>query len=129
MSYLLPRINDDVAGILADRGNPNGIFDGPQWRLFNERNEDLQRAMDAMRRWRPFLDGPPDQIWTEDLGSTNCAKGNILLAYTNRIITVYDGWGRSFRYSSRTPYQTYLLWSLGSDPANTNTYIYGHVGH
>jgi len=129
MSFLLPRVNDDVAGILADRGNPNGIFDGPQWRNYNEYNADLQRALDAMRRWRPFLDGPPDQIWSEHIGSTNFARGIAVLAYTNRHITVTDGWGNSFLYASRAPYQTYQLWSLGPDPDNTNTYIYGHVGH
>lgn len=130
MSYLLPRVNEDVQGLVDSY--PHIFDDGSEWRKFNQRAEDLPRALDAMRRWRPFLDGPPDQIWGVHLVSNQIAggsHGSVSLPYTNRLITVVDGWDRSFRYVSYPPYQTYKLWSLGPPPVNSNTYMYGHVGH
>ena len=39
--------------------------------------------------------------------------------YVLQIVSIHDGWGRNFYYYSPPPYQTYRIWSAGS---NGNTF-------
>ncbi len=123
MGYLLPRHNDFVSDVYT---NYPDVFRNQQWVTYNNQADaDIQRDLDAMTRWRPFLEGPPDSIlyvhWTEH------TTGGI--PYTNVFTSVNDGWDRELHYESKPPYQTYKLWSLGPDEGNPADDIYGHTGH
>lgn len=48
-------------------------------------------------------------------GATFAAGGNYTDQYLLDGITVNDGWGRELYYYSRSPYQSYTLWSAGPD--------------
>jgi len=125
MGFLTARFNGEVRGAYIIRPD---VFDNPQWRAFNQTDGDIERFLAAMRRWAPFLDGPPDSI----LNGRLSARAVRSIPYTNAVITVVDGWYRDLCYESKPPYQTYKLWSMGLNGASetnvTSDDIYGNVG-
>ena len=54
---------------------------------------------------------PGIQIYSPNKNATSGSSGQYVLDS----ITVVDGWGNEFYYYSPTPYQTYTLWSAGSN--------------
>jgi prepilin-type N-terminal cleavage/methylation domain-containing protein len=124
MGFLTARHNDLVNVVYS---NYPGVFRNEnQWGQHNsQRASDPQRDLDAMTRWLPFLEGPPDSILHYDWAAHTVGG----VPYTNWYTTVEDGWFRDLRYESKPPYQTYKLWSLGPNANDPSDDIYGHTGH
>jgi prepilin-type N-terminal cleavage/methylation domain-containing protein len=127
LGFLLPRHNVFVTNVF--RQCSEQLRDNPQWRQYNDQDlrDEVGRDTDAMARWLPFLQGPPNSILHGPEASDGYVIGGV--PYTNVITTVLDGWDRELHYESKPPHQTYKLWSLGPDAGNPADDIYGHTGH
>lgn len=110
-----------------------GLLGTRQWETHNAVHADQLRDKIAVERWYPFIEPIITHHWR--------ARTFHGQAYTNAIITVWDGWDRDFIYHSPPPHQSYLLYSKGPDgrhdpdhrqdrgrPANRDN-IYGDIGH
>ncbi len=131
LSFLLPRLS--TIGQFDNRGNLQGryapdeaAFDKQQWKIYNSARrgsyaEQLDRESIACARWLPNLQGlihgGPNVLGVN--------TGDNFLYYSAhshngqqiglRRVTVLDGWDRDIYYYSAPPYQSYRLWSAGTD--------------
>ncbi|MBQ9430991.1 MAG: prepilin-type N-terminal cleavage/methylation domain-containing protein [Kiritimatiellae bacterium] len=149
MSYLLPRIElmgginlvNNVGGNKMPSAN---FFESKQWTKNNNgwsktkvemRTECWTRENHACARWMPNFEGilyggmshfgistgAPKEAgprFTSGSGGQGFVTGGSS-KYVLQIVSIHDGWGRNFYYYSPPPYQTYRIWSAGS---NGNTF-------
>jgi len=117
MSYLVLRYTDHADNlILSLDDNYKKLFSGQQWTKYNQSSTDQSRDINAVKRWKSFLDG----ITEVDPSPRSAQKsGGGAYGYTNLLLTVKDGWNQELHYSSPPPYQSYKLWSDGQPGANT----------
>ena len=110
MSFLVTRF----AG-RADNVEPlyPNLFN-PQWGpTYNSFVGDQPRDIRAMSRWQHYLFDP--NITSEDKPPHSATFGSNTYAWTNKCLTVKDGWGHELHYKSAPPYSTYDIWSNGPD--------------
>lgn len=136
-SFFVPRYNGT-----AERGPARFLGGGQrysegvsQWRNYNSKDGDedqaevgdSERDLNAIRRILPNLEaklGPDGRIekngiltfWecTSKIDIPGVSRHSV----TNIQATIVDAWDRNIRYSSRPPYETYRLWSVGPDGKN-----------
>lgn len=133
MSYLVQRANNDVMafvgyvpGVINNQWGPvNNQADGPPpYTPINQIRDDRART-----RWTPFL-FDPDITTTEWGGGHDVLDGSQHRIWTNKLITVKDGWGRELNYRSPPPHATYDIWSSGPDGASgTSDDIHSRPGN
>jgi hypothetical protein len=132
MSFLVTRYEgraDNVVSIypnLLPPGNPQW---GPDHNQVVGGNivGDQERDTRAMRRWSPFLFEP--NITTTEWGPEHSVvDGTQTRVWTNKIITVKDGWGQTLHYKSPPPYATYDIWSDGPS-SSPNDDIHSRPGN
>jgi len=122
MSFLVQRDNPDVVefttyvpSVINNQWGPSdNQTHGPPPYMPIHQDRDLR----AITHWSPFLFDP--DITTSGWGPehTYTVSGTIsdtIYAWTNKMITVVDGWGHELHYKSAPPYSTYDIWSDGPD--------------
>lgn len=138
VSYFFPRYTGHASaspnffvGGSTEYDDDNAIN---QWKDFNENKDglaigDIVQNIESSRRILPFLGASlnPDGsvasygIVSKWPSSEKEALGNQSLTYRNMVMTILDGWDRSLHYESRPPYDSYKLWSTGSDGQSGTT--------
>lgn len=101
MAFLVPRYRGKASSAYPE------LLDTEQWSEWNQTKGDIQRDLDAMERWSPYLDGI--------LHGGGRGRSFAGYSYTNRTVSVVDGWDRGLHYSSPPPHESYKLWSSGVD--------------
>lgn len=134
-SFFVPRYNGTAErGPTPFVGGGLAYADGvSQWKNYNSKDDgtadvgDSERDLNAIRRILPNLEaklGPDGRIEKNGiLTFWECVSaikipGVSRTSVTNIQATIVDAWDRSIRYSSRPPYETYRLWSVGPDGRN-----------
>lgn len=109
MSFLAPRVG--TAGFTAGPGDPDDmLLETEQWTTFNKHTQvaDTPSALRAIETWWPDISGIV-------YGGARKGREYRDIAYTNKGLTVLDGWRRELVYESAPPYLSYRLWSRGPD--------------
>ena len=112
MSFLIPRYSGKASATY------DNLLDTQQWNEQNETKGDIQRDLDAMKRWAPYLEGI--------VGGGPRGRKYGSVPYTNSVVTVLDGWDRGINYRSPPPYESYQLWS-GGRGGGTSDDIYAEL--
>jgi len=118
MSYLVSRYSGHAEKAFSSEYS--GLFFGPQWELFNIDIPDQSKDLTAIDRWRVQIESiistkeKPREVGLR-------AESSRTQWHTNEVTTVVDGWNKDFNYESKSPYQTYKLWSNGPDGASGTT--------
>ncbi len=132
MSYLLPKAH--IAWGEQNESRYNKLFESLQW---TKKNPDkvggidnlvgVQKEMErkSIARWLPnfekmICNGPDEEIMGVYLKEKDTGLGFTIRQFGGtkfvvRSMTVRDGWNRELYYYSPAPYQTYRIWSSGSD--------------
>jgi len=130
MSYLLPKAHIAWGG--QNESRYSTLFESLQW---TKKDPDkaggidnlvgVQKEMErkSIARWLPNFEGMicnGETIMDVDLKEGGTGLGFVIrhfggTKFVVRSMTVRDGWNREFYYYSPAPYQTYRIWSSGSD--------------
>ena len=101
VSFLVPRYETLTEKSEYFDGNTQVLGQTAQWHFFTPSPEDQKRDLNAIERWKPFLDGVIS-------GSESARETHV-----NDKQTIVDAWDRELRYESLPPHQSYKLWSKG----------------
>ncbi len=71
-------------------------------------NRDTTRDVAAKDRWAHYL---ADVNLTGGPASNKLDSGEGVQIYSNSVLSIYDPWGREYKYESRPPHLSYRLWS------------------
>jgi type II secretory pathway pseudopilin PulG len=115
MSFLVTRYTGHADGLSAAGVNQQayqGLFTLPQWTSYNALMGDQPRDINAVNRWKTYLDVA---TYGNPLSNNFVQGGGQGAYFFTALFTVYDGWGKELNYSSTPPYQSYKLWSNGPD--------------
>jgi prepilin-type N-terminal cleavage/methylation domain-containing protein len=77
-------------------------------------DQDTARDLDAKDSWHHYIDdiGPDGGGYRRHDPPTGMES---IQPYSNEVVSLYDPWGRTYRYQCRPPFIRYRLWSAGPD--------------
>ncbi len=117
VAFLKPRYATVKEGSPYFNDNNSKLAGNKQWNSYTPHGgpEDLERDLNAVKRWEPFLDGV---IEGDEIRRGPDPKTDVGTHHINGGRTIKDSWLNDLRYESLPPHQSYKIWSVGPNGAD-----------